>query len=234
MIEQAQLKAGIAALEAQRTLLGDAVVDIAVAPLRAKLAEMVAPAAARMTKQTLKQASVLFLDVVGSTAIGLQLDPEDIHAVMDGALEAFTSIIETHRGRVLQYAGDNLLAVFGAPEASEDDAERAVRAGLALLAAAQPLAQAVKARHGIDGFNVRGGSYRARAARRRGRRRAQHSRKRGQHRCAHGADRTGRCFAYAQALEEDRRLDLETSDKPVSRRNPCDGVSPSKVKPLIV
>ncbi len=60
---------------------------------------------------------------------------------------------------MLKYAGDSLLAVFGAPEASEDDPERAVRAGLALLAGAQALAKAVKARHDIAGFNVRVGIH---------------------------------------------------------------------------
>ena len=49
--------------------------------------------------------------------------------------------------------------MFGAPDASEDDPERAVRAGLALLAGVAPLAEAVKARHDIDGFNVRVGIH---------------------------------------------------------------------------
>ena len=53
---------------------------------------------------------------------------------MDGALARCTAIVEAHSGKVLQYAGDSLLAVFGADEAREDDPERAVRAGLALLA----------------------------------------------------------------------------------------------------
>jgi class 3 adenylate cyclase/tetratricopeptide (TPR) repeat protein len=87
--------------------------------------------------QQLKLVSVLFLDVVGSTALSAHLDPEDVHLVMDGALAAYTTVVRAQGGRVLQYAGDNLLAVFGAPSAREDDAERAVLAGLALLAEAQ-------------------------------------------------------------------------------------------------
>ena len=163
MTDREQLKTAIAALEAQRALLGDAVVDLAATPLREKLAVLADGADAGVAPlpapQALKQVSVLFLDVVGSTAIGHRLDPEDIQAVMDGALEALTAIVLTHGGRVLQYAGDNLLAVFGADEAQEDDAERGVRCGLALLAGTQALAQAVQARHGIGGFDVRVGIH---------------------------------------------------------------------------
>ena len=154
-----QIEGTIAGLESQRALLGDAVVDAAVVPLRSKLAALAS--AQRATgdpfEQTLKQVSVLFLDVVGSTTMGRRLDPEGVHEVMDGALTVLTSIVDAHRGRVLSYAGDNLLAVFGAPDASEDDPERAVRAGLALLAAVPPIAESVKARHDLDGFNVRVG-----------------------------------------------------------------------------
>ena len=76
------------------------------------------------------------MDVVGSTRLSQHLDPEDVHAVMDTALERLTAIVRAHHGRVLQYAGDSLLAAFGADQALEDDAERAVRAGLAILAEA--------------------------------------------------------------------------------------------------
>jgi hypothetical protein len=62
---------------------------------------------------------------------------------MDGALAAFTAIVDAHRGKVLHYAGDSLLAAFGAAEASEDDAVQAVRCGLALLAESRRRAAAV-------------------------------------------------------------------------------------------
>ena len=77
-----QIAAAITALEAQRALLGDGVVDIALAPLRRELAAMQVGSAATSTQQ-LKQVSVLFVDVVGSTAMGQQLDLETIHEVMD-------------------------------------------------------------------------------------------------------------------------------------------------------
>lgn len=156
--EQEQLQIAIAALETQRAVLGDAVVEAAVAPLRAKVAALAAaqPAAA---EQTLRQVTILFLDFVGSTNLSERLDPEDIHAVVDGALARCTAIVESHEGKVLQYAGDSLLAAFGAAEAREDDPERAVRAGLALLAQGRLLSDEVQHRHGHEGFNVRVGIH---------------------------------------------------------------------------
>ena len=137
-----QIESAIAALEAQRALLGDAVVAMAVAPLQEKLA---ARRERDSATQQLKTATVLFMDVVGSTRLSERLDPEDVHAVMDSALARLTAIVRAHEGRVLQYAGDSLLAAFGADQALEDDAERAVRAGLAIVAEAEPLAAEFRA-----------------------------------------------------------------------------------------
>ena len=157
--EQQSLTAAIAGLEAQRALLGAAVVDLAVGSLRAKLAALLAAQPAAPVDQTLRQVSVLFLDIVGSTALSQHLDPEDIHAVLDGTLARCTVIVEAHGGRVLQYAGDNLLAVFGADTSEEDDAERAVLAGLALLAEGRARGEQVLQRHGQAGFDVRVGVH---------------------------------------------------------------------------
>src|SRR5436190_13065778 len=134
MTEQQQLEAAIAALEGQRSTLGDAVVESLLAPAKARLAELVrSTGAAPAPVQTLRQVSIMFMDVVGSTALAQHLDPEAISAVMDDALTRATAVVQAHGGKVLQYAGDNLLAVFGAAESREGDAERAVRCGLALL-----------------------------------------------------------------------------------------------------
>ena len=89
--EREKLQAVIEGLEAQRGLLGDAFVDAGLAPLRARLAELAADTGA---SQTLKQVTILFLDVVGSTQLSQRLDPEEIHAVMDGALARCTAIVE--------------------------------------------------------------------------------------------------------------------------------------------
>ncbi len=132
---------------------------------------------------------MLFLDVVGSTALAQHLDPEDIHAVMDGALARCTAVVEAQRASVLQYAGDSLLAVFGADERARTTPSAPCAAGLALLGPARALAPEVQAAHGHAGFDVRvgihtggvllGGGVDAEGT---------HPRQRGQHRRAHGAD----------------------------------------------
>ena len=156
--ERVQLEIAVGALELQRAVLGDAVVDASIGVLRAKLAALSGTQVAPSVQQ-LKQVTILFLDVVGSTAMSRQLDPEEIHAVVDGALARCTQRVERYGGKVLQYAGDNLLAVFGADEAREDDAEQAVRCGLALLAEGRLLAAEVNRDRGYDGFNVRVGIH---------------------------------------------------------------------------
>src|SRR5204863_8603766 len=112
--QQQQLEAAISAIEAQRSVLGDAVVDASVGALRAQLAALAEGRSGE--SQTLKQVTILFLDVVGSTALSQHLDPESISEVMDGALYRLAALVQKHRGKVLKYAGDSILAVFGADE----------------------------------------------------------------------------------------------------------------------
>jgi predicted ATPase/class 3 adenylate cyclase len=158
--EQQQLEAAIAALELQRPALGDAVVEPLLGAARARLASLYPTTAARSEPaQTLRHVSILFMDVVGSTALAQHLDPEAISAVMDDALARATAVVDAHGGKVLQYAGDNVLAAFGASGAREDDAERAVRCGLALLDLGRELGAEVRALHGHDGFGVRAGVH---------------------------------------------------------------------------
>jgi len=156
--EREQLEAGIEALEAQRAALGDAVVDAAIGGLRSKLAALRARLASEPA-QTIRHVSILFLDAVGSTALGAHLDPEEISAVLDGLLSRGTTIVEGHRGKVLKYTGDNLLAVFGADEGAEDDAERAVRCGLALLELGKTSGAEVETAYGYTGFDIRVGIH---------------------------------------------------------------------------
>jgi len=151
--DRQQLEAAIAALEAQRSLVGDTVTDAALAPMRERLAGI------REHEQSLKQVTVLFMDVVGSTSLSRRLDPEDIHAIIDGALHRLAAIVTDHLGRVLQYAGDSLLAVFGADEAREDDPERAVRCGLAIVREAQQIGAEVRIASREANFDVRVGIH---------------------------------------------------------------------------
>jgi class 3 adenylate cyclase/predicted ATPase len=83
--------------------------------------------------------TVLFADLVGSTSISGQLDPEDLRGLIRTYLSTCTSMVEQFGGRVAQYLGDGILATFGYPVAHEDDAERAVRAGLGLVEAVREL-----------------------------------------------------------------------------------------------
>jgi len=150
-----QLEAAIAALETQRGLLGDAVVEAGTSPMREKLALL--RSQTRVRSQQLKAVSVLFMDIVGSTAMSRDLDAEDTHVIVDGALERFSAVVVAWNGRVLQYAGDSLLAAFGADEAHEDDAENSVHAGLAIVDEARRIADEIAATYKIAGFNVRVG-----------------------------------------------------------------------------
>ncbi len=166
------LATAIAALQSQRAALGDALVDAALAPLQERQAALnAAPADAQPAAapgRRLRQVSVLFLDIVGSTQLIQHFDPEDVQAVFDGALAAFTAIVTRHGGEVLRYAGDNLKAAFGAHETlgtREDDAERAVHCGLALLAEAARRGDAVQRSHGQGGFSARVGIHTGAAVR---------------------------------------------------------------------
>ena len=86
-----------------------------------------------------RQLTVLFCDLVGSTALSQQLDPEDLHQVV-GAYQAMcVAVINRFEGHVAQYLGDGLLVYFGYPLAHEDDAQRAVRSGLGILEAIERL-----------------------------------------------------------------------------------------------
>jgi class 3 adenylate cyclase/predicted ATPase len=82
-----------------------------------------------------RQLTVMFCDLVGSTALSGKLDPEDMRAVIGTYHRCCTELIERNSGFVAKYMGDGVLAYFGYPEAHEHDAERAVRAGLALVEA---------------------------------------------------------------------------------------------------
>jgi class 3 adenylate cyclase len=80
-----------------------------------------------------RQLTVMFCDLVGSTALSARLDPEDLRALIGAYHRCCASIIERGGGFVAKYMGDGVLAYFGYPRADEHDAERAVRAGLALV-----------------------------------------------------------------------------------------------------
>lgn len=86
-----------------------------------------------------KPVTILFADVVGSTAMAASSDPEVVRGVMVRHFERMRAIAERHGGTVEKFAGDSIMVVFGVPRVHDDDAERAVRAALAMAGAAGPL-----------------------------------------------------------------------------------------------
>src|SRR5215471_16830414 len=86
-----------------------------------------------------RQLTIMFCDLVGSTPLATRLDPEDLRDVIGAYLRSVAEVIGRFDGFVAKYMGDGVLAYFGYPRAHEDDAERAVRAGLALVAAVSKL-----------------------------------------------------------------------------------------------
>jgi class 3 adenylate cyclase len=100
-----------------------------------------------------RQLTVLFADLVGSTALATRLDPEDMRAVFSAYHRTCAQVIERYDGHVAKYMGDGVLAYFGYPQAHEEDPERAVRAALDLTRAVRGLTPrpevALQARVGI-------------------------------------------------------------------------------------
>jgi class 3 adenylate cyclase/predicted ATPase len=93
------------------------------------------PAPAPPSEAERRQITVMFCDLVGSTALSEQLDPEDLRDLMAAYQHACGAVINGYDGHVAQYLGDGLMTYFGWPRAHEDDAERAVRAALDIVQA---------------------------------------------------------------------------------------------------
>jgi class 3 adenylate cyclase/tetratricopeptide (TPR) repeat protein len=103
-----------------------------------------------------KIVTVMFCDVSGFTAMSEKLDPEDVHGIMDRAFEVILDAVHRHEGTVNQFLGDGVMALFGAPIAHEDHAQRAVSAALAIQEGLKPLAADVQRAHAIE-FRMRMG-----------------------------------------------------------------------------
>jgi class 3 adenylate cyclase len=96
-----------------------------------------------------RQLTVMFCDLVAASSLSERLDPEDLHEVLNEYQSVGAAIIERHGGRIAQYLGDGLLAYFGHPLAHEDDAQRAVRAGLAILSETARIGARLQRRRGL-------------------------------------------------------------------------------------
>ena len=97
-----------------------------------------------------RQLTVLFCDLVDSTALSSQLDPEDLREVVRAYQDTCAKVIARFDGHIAQYLGDGLLVYFGYPLAHEDDAQRAVRAGLGMVEALGPLNTRLTQERGVQ------------------------------------------------------------------------------------
>jgi class 3 adenylate cyclase/predicted ATPase len=103
--------------------------------------------------------TILFSDLKGSIPMAEELDPEEWMEIMDGAFDVLIGPITHYEGMLARLAGDRILAFFGAPIAHEDDAERACRAALDIIAGAEEYAARLEEERDISGFSVRVGIH---------------------------------------------------------------------------
>src|SRR5262249_50581171 len=106
--------------------------------------------ASRTPEAERRQLTVMFCDLVDSTKLSSQLDPEDWRDVVRAYQRVCTDVIQHYDGHIAQLLGDGLLIYFGYPQAHEDDAHRAVRTGLGILAAMEDLNTALKRNKGTQ------------------------------------------------------------------------------------
>src|SRR6516162_221960 len=124
-------KIGVVSLGHRRKLLR-AIAELKGAP---EPSTAIAVPVARHDTAERRQVTVMFSDLVGSTALSVRMDPEDLREVISAYQKCVAETVQRYGGFVARYMGDGVLVYFGYPQAHEDDAERVVRAGLELVAA---------------------------------------------------------------------------------------------------
>jgi class 3 adenylate cyclase len=103
-----------------------------------------------------KLVTVFFADVANFTAMSEKLDPEEVHAIMDGCFKILMDEIHKYEGTINQFTGDGVMALFGAPVAHEDHAQRACYAAVAIRQATSEYGEKIKREYGTD-FQMRVG-----------------------------------------------------------------------------
>ena len=138
----AELRSSIIALEAQRAALGEVVVNAALGPMREKLAALEAALHAPSFHPKVSEAegerkvvTILFADISGFTALSETLDPEQVTEMVNACFQSLTDAVTKYGGTIDKYLGDAVMALFGAPDAHEDDPERAIHAALEMQSA---------------------------------------------------------------------------------------------------
>ncbi len=96
-----------------------------------------------------RQLTVMFCDLVGSTALSAKLDPEDMREILRAYQDACAQVVKRYEGFVAKYMGDGILVYFGYPQAHEDDAERSINSGLGIVEAVKGLERGLSVRIGI-------------------------------------------------------------------------------------
>ena len=116
-----------------------------------EVTEIAAPSETPADRGERRQVTVMFSDLVGSTALSARMDPEDLREVISAYQKCVAQTVKGFGGYVAKYMGDGVLVYFGYPQAHEDDAERAVRGGLAVIEAVGRLSsvEPLQARIGI-------------------------------------------------------------------------------------
>src|SRR5512137_264977 len=131
MNERTLLEQAIAHIESQRAALGDTAADIAIAGLKQKLSEVEKPEESGERKLV----TIMFADISGFTALSEKMDPEAVRDLMNLCFDRLVPCIKRYDGTIDKFIGDEIMALFGAPVAHENDPERALRAALEMLSA---------------------------------------------------------------------------------------------------
>jgi predicted ATPase/class 3 adenylate cyclase len=138
-------KIGVASLGHRRLLLR-AITELKIVDKVTPLPDSAASApsaSAKMDAAERRQVTVMFTDLVGSTALSARMDPEDLREIIAAYQKCVAETVQHFGGFVAKYMGDGVVTYFGYPQAHEDDAERAVRAGLELIQAVGELKSSV-------------------------------------------------------------------------------------------
>ncbi len=134
MEKKEQLEQAIQILENQRGILGDAAVDTSIAALKAQLEELERDKTEKLQRTAeRKLVTVMFADISGFTALSENLDPEDVRVLMNACFNQLVPVITKYEGVVDKFIGDEIMALFGAPQAHEKHAELACSAALEMM-----------------------------------------------------------------------------------------------------
>jgi class 3 adenylate cyclase/predicted ATPase len=130
-----QLERAISDLEERRELLGNAIVDPAIAALREQLVRVSAPAHTAVGDEERKIVTVMFADLSGFTRLAENLGAEEARELVNACFERLVPVIQRYDGTIDKFLGDAIMVLFGAPAAHENDPERALRTALELIVA---------------------------------------------------------------------------------------------------